>query len=217
MQTMSKKGDPSNKRAREDDIEVVVDDNTPPLTMPHIQERIRQLLARLPSKDETSALTISDLPAMENWCRTVRAILRNYNLTLNFVAVANYQWEPDRPGHTGQSLGALRNQISLSTAQTNIVSSHIGRVLTPTLDRQLMKKRIVPLENGEREEIYVYENVVNDPEMLQLNREQLCEEAMYKRQLVVSTMEQMCLCMDDYLKAEVGAIGVDGQRFSMAY
>jgi hypothetical protein len=214
---MSKKGDPSNKRAREDDIEVVVDENTPPLTMPHIQERIRQLLARLPSKDETSALTISDLPAMENWCRTVRAILRNYNLTLNFVAVANYQWEPDRPGHTGQSLGALRNQISLSTAQTNIVSSHIGRVLTPTLDRQLMKKRIVPLENGEREEIYVYENVVNDPEMLQLNREQLCEEAMYKRQLVVSTMEQMCLCMDDYLKAEVGAIGVDGQRFSMAY
>ena len=34
-----------------------------------------------------------------------------------------------RPGHTGQSLGALRNQISLSTAQTNIVNNHIGRVL----------------------------------------------------------------------------------------
>jgi hypothetical protein len=123
----------------------------------------------------------------------------------------------DRPGHTGQSLGALRNQISLSTAQANIVSSHIGKVLTPTLDRQLMKKRIVPLENGEREEVYVYENVVNDPEMLQLNREQLCEEAMYKRQLMVSTMEQMCLCMEDYQKAEAGAIGGDGQRFSMAY
>jgi hypothetical protein len=215
---MSKKGDPSSKRAREmDDIEVVVSDNNPPLTMPHIQERIRQLMARLPSKDETAALTLADLPAMENWCRVVRAILRNYNLTLNFVAIANYQWEPDRPGHTGQSLGALRNQISLSTAQTNIVSSHIGRVLTPTLDRQLMKKRIIPLENGEREEIYVYENVVNDPEMLQLNREQLCEEAMYKRQLMVSTMEQMCQCIDDYQKAEAGAVGVDGQRFSMAY
>ena len=215
---MSKKGDPSSKRAREtDDIEVVVDDDNPPLTMPHIQERIRQLMARLPSKDETSALTLADLPAMENWCRTVRSILRNYNLTLNFVAIANYQWEPDRPGHTGQSLGALRNQISLSTAQTNLMSSHIGRILTPTLDRQLMKKRIVSLENGEREEFYVYENVVNDPEMLQLNREQLCEEAMYKRQLMVSTMEQMCLCIDDYQKAEAGAVGVDGQRFSMAY
>ena len=223
MQTtmMSKKGDPSSKRARgTDDIEVVVvvDDDNPPLTMTHIQERIRQLMARLPSKDETSALTLSDLPAMDNWCRTVRAVLRNYNLTLNFVAIANYQWEPDRPGHTGQSLGALRNQISLSTAQTNLVSSHIGRVLTPTLDRQLTKKRIVPLgENGEREEVYEYENVVNDQEMLQLNREQLCEEAMYKRQLVVSTMEQMCRCIDDYRKAEAGAVGVDGQRFSMAY
>mmetsp|Transcript_22469 Transcript_22469/g.48693 ORF Transcript_22469/g.48693 Transcript_22469/m.48693 type:complete len:214 (+) Transcript_22469:88-729(+) len=213
---MSKKGD-SNKRPRRSDDGVLVDDSNPPLTMPHIQMRIRQILARLPSKDATAALTVDDLPAMETWCRTVRAILRNYNLSLNFVAIANYQWEPDRPGHTGQSLGALRNQISLSTAQTNIVSSHIGRVLTPTLDRQLMKKRTVQLENGEKEEIYVYENVVNDPELLQLNREQFCDEAIYKRQLLVSAMEQMCQCMDDYQKAEAGAAGGDGQRFSMAY
>lgn len=212
---MSKKGD-SNKRARGGDDDVV-DDANPPLTMPHIQSRIRQILARLPSKDETAALTVDDLPAMETWCRTVRSILRNYNLTLNFVAIVNYQWEPDRPGHTGQSLGALRNQISLSTAQSNIISSHIGRVLTPTLDRQLMKKRTVQLENGDKEEIYVYQNVVNDPEMLNLNREQFCDEAIYKRQLLVSTMEQMCQCMDDYQKAEAGAAGGDGQRFSMAY
>mmetsp|Transcript_22592 Transcript_22592/g.40424 ORF Transcript_22592/g.40424 Transcript_22592/m.40424 type:complete len:217 (+) Transcript_22592:101-751(+) len=216
---MSKKGD-TNKRTRaadDTDAEVVVDDSNPPLAMPQIQTRIKQLLARLPSKDVTAALTVDDIPAMEIWCRTIRGILRNYNLTLNFVAIANYQWEPDRPGHTGQSLGALRNQISLSTAQTNIVSNHIGRVLTPTLDRQLMKKRTVQLENGEKEEIYVYTNVVNDPEMLMLNREQLCSEAIYKRQLLVSTMEQMCLCMDDYQKAEAGAAGADGQRFSMAY
>lgn len=212
---MSKKGD-SNKRARGGDDDVV-DDANPPLTMPHIQSRIRQILARLPSKVETAALTVDDLPAMETWCRTVRSILRNYNLTLNFVAIVNYQWEPDRPGHTGQSLGALRNQISLSTAQSNIISSHIGRVLTPTLDRQLMKKRTVQLENGDKEEIYVYQNVVNDPEMLNLNREQFCDEAIYKRQLLVSTMEQMCQCMDDYQKAEAGAAGGDGQRFSMAY
>ena len=213
--------DDSKKRAREngssEDEVVLVDDNNPPLTMSHIQDRIRQLLDRLPSKDETAALTINDIPAMESWCRTVRAILRNYNLTLNFVAIANYQWEPDRPGHTGQSLAALRNQISLSTAQTNIVSSHISKVLTPALDRQLMKKRTIERENGEKEETYVYENVVNDPEMLQLNRDQLCDEALYKRQLVVSTMEQMCQCIDDYQKAEAGAAGGDGQRFSMAY
>lgn len=216
----SKNGEKSNnKRARGDDAdEVVVDDNNPPLTMPHIQVRIRQLLDRLPSKDETAALTVEDLPGLEGWCRTVREVLRGYNLTLNFVAIANYQWEPDRPGHTGQSLGALRNQISLSTAQTNIVSNHIGRVLTPTLDRQLMKKRTVQLENGDKEEVYVYKNVVNDPEMLELNRRQLCDEAVYKRQLIVSTMEQMCQCMDDYQKAEAGAAGADGGRgYSMAY
>ncbi len=212
--------DDSKKRSRENndsDEVVVVDDSNPPLTMSHIQERIRQLLARLPSKDETAALTVDDVSAMESWCRTVRTILRNYNLTLNFVAIANYQWEPDRPGHTGQSLAALRNQISLSTAQTNIVSTHISKVLTPTLDRQLMKKRTVELASGEKEESYVYENVVNDPEMLQLNRDQLCDEAIYKRQLMVSTMEQMCQCIDDYQKAEAGAAGGDGQRFSMAY
>jgi hypothetical protein len=217
----------SKKRARdnatgggssEEAAVVLVDDNNPPLTMSHIQERIRQLMARLPSKEETSALSIEDIPAMETWCRTVRAILRNYNLTLNFVAIANYQWEPDRPGHTGQSLAALRNQISLSTAQTNIVSSHISKILTPALDRQLMKKRTIERgETGEKEETYVYENVVNDPEMLQLNRDQLCDEALYKRQLMVSTMEQMCQCIDDYQKAEAGAAGGDGQRFSMAY
>ena len=125
--------------------------------------------------------------------------------------------DQDRPGHTGQSLGALRNQISLSTAQTNIVSSHIGRLLTPTLDRQLVKKRITELEDGRKEEEYEYQSVVNDPELLALNREQLCEEAIYKRQMVVCTMEQMCQCMDDYLKAEANSSGGDNERFSMAY
>ena len=80
-----------------------------------------------------------------------------------------------------------------------------------------MKKRTVTLESGEKEETYEYKNIVNDPEMLALNREQLCNEAIYKRQLVVSTMEQMIQCMDDYQKAEAGAAGGDGQRFSMAY
>lgn len=216
---MSNKGDSNkNKRAREEDApEVVADDASPPLTIPGIKHRIQEILARLPSKEATAALAADDVPALERWCRTVRQLLRHYNLTLNFVAIANYQWEPDRPGHTGQSLGALSKQISLSTAQTNIVSSHVNRVLTPTLERQLTKKRTVQLENGDKEEVYVYENLVNDPEMLQLNREQLCAEAVYKRQLLVSAMEQMCQCMDDYQKAEAGAAGGDGQRFSMAY
>lgn len=53
--------------------------------------------------------------------------------------------------------------------------------------------------------------------MLHLNREQLAEEAVYKRQLVVSTMNQMVQCMDDYQKAEAGAAGAENSRFSMAY
>jgi len=214
---MSKKGD-SNKRVREgDDDKVVIDDSNPPLTLPGIQIRIKQLLSRIPGKDETAALTCDDLPAMERWCKTLRAIIRNYNLTLNFVAISNYQWEPDRPGHTGQSLGALRNQITLSNAQTNIISSHVGKVLMPILDRELVKKRVVELENGRKEETYEYTKVVSEPEMLQLIREQLCEEAIYKRQLVISAMEQMCQCITDYEKAEAGAAGGDSQRFSMAY
>ena len=95
---MKKEGD-SNKRARGDDdgtTTVVVGPNDPPLTLPNIQIRIRQLLESIPSKNDTSTLSVDDLPALENWCRTVRGIVRNYNLTLNFVAIANYQWEPDR-------------------------------------------------------------------------------------------------------------------------
>ncbi|KAL7438690.1 hypothetical protein ACHAXM_006573 [Skeletonema potamos] len=216
---MAKDGSSNNKRAREvDDAEVVVvGDENPPSTLPEIQERIKQLIKRIPSKEETAALTIDDIPAMERWCKTVRKITRDYNLSLNFVAIANYQWEPDRPGHTGQSLGALRNQIQLSTAQTNIVSNHIARVLTPSLDTRLHKKTIVEKPNGDKEETYEYMAVINDPEMLQLNREQLCEEAIYKRQLVLSTMNQMVLCMDDYQKAEAGAAGAETSRFSMAY
>ncbi len=217
MTTMTKK---SERREREDDgidAPVVIDDNNPPLKLLHIQQRIRQLLARLPSKEDTASLTVTDIPALEEWCKKVHTILRNYNLVLNFVAIANYAWEPDRPGHTGQSLGALRGQIAMSTAQTAIVSGHIGRVLTPGLDRQISKKRIVEIKEGEREEIYVYEHIVADPEMLQLSRVQLCEEAICKRQLCVSSMEQMCLCIDDYQKAEAGAVGAPGERFSMAY
>ena len=199
---MAKDGTSSNnKRAREEDNAevVVVGDDHPPSTLPEIQERIRQLIARSPSKEETARLSVDNIPAMERWCKTVRKITRDYNLSLNFVAIANYQvnlikfalyywpwslwylppltwfhyiyylfiyisgnptgnsnflhpFDHDlfnvttnlislhylylyhRPGHTGQSLSALRNQIQLSTAQTNIVSNHIARVLTPSLD-----------------------------------------------------------------------------------
>jgi len=92
---MSERSDTSkNKRARGDDADdnTIVDDTNPPLTLPLIKARIKQLVARIPSKDETAALTVEDLPAMENWCRTVRKILRQYTLCLNFVPIANYQW-----------------------------------------------------------------------------------------------------------------------------
>ena len=74
-----------------------------------------------------------------------------------------------------------------------------------------MKKRTVQLKNDNKEDVYIYENVVNDPELLALNCEQFCEEAIYKRNLLVSTMEQIFQCMDDYLKAEAGAVGGGGQ------
>lgn len=85
------------KRKREDDAQdVVVDDSNPPLTIPQIKTRIKQLLDRIPSKEATASLTPDDLEALEGWCKTVRGVLRNYNLTLNFVAIANYQWEPGK-------------------------------------------------------------------------------------------------------------------------
>ncbi len=97
--TMTKGVSSKNKRAREEDnAEVVVGDENPPSTLPEIQERIKQLIARIPSKEETAQLSLDDIPAMERWCKTVRKITRDYNLSLNFVAIANYQWEPDRPG-----------------------------------------------------------------------------------------------------------------------
>jgi hypothetical protein len=110
------------------------------------------------------------------------------------------------------------------TARVNILQNDISRVLTPSLTRQLVKKRMVVHKNSSqsqneeeiREETYEYEQVVNDPEMLQLNREQMVDEAIYKRQLVVSVMEQMCQCIDDYGKAEAGAV-TDGRGYSMAY
>jgi hypothetical protein len=132
-----------------------------------------------------------------------------------------------------QSLAALNNQMQSGTARVNILQNDISRVLTPALSRQLIKKRLVvhkskpqdsnmadgteDVEEITKEEFYEYEQVVNDPEMLQLNREQMCDEAVYKRQLVVSVMEQMCQCIDDYMKAEAGAAGGDAQRYSMAY
>ena len=85
------------KRKREDEAQdVVVDDSNPPLTIPQIQTRIKQLLDRMPSKESTASLSPDNLEALEGWCKTVRSVLRNYNLTLNFVAIANYQWEPGK-------------------------------------------------------------------------------------------------------------------------
>eukprot|EP00804_Cyclotella_cryptica_P023172 CCRYP_000372-RA/>CCRYP_000372-RA protein AED:0.09 eAED:0.09 QI:0/0/0/1/0/0/2/419/211 len=210
----------SSKRTTEDDTPI--DDTNPPLTLPAIQTRIRQLLDRLPSKADTAALSPNNVESLERWCRQVRSTLRSYNLVLNFLSVATYH------------LAALNNQMQSGTARINILQNDISRVLTPALTRQLTKKRLVVhkskpspqdtttsadgnVEEIIKEEFYEYEQVVNDPEMLQLNREQMCDEAIYKRQLVVSVMEQMCQCIDDYMKAEAGAAGGDAQRYSMAY
>lgn len=111
------------------------------------------------------------------------------------------------------------------TARVNILSNDISRILTPSLTRQLVKKRIVTVKSKNedevdeetiREETYHYEQIINDSEMLQLSREQLVDEAVYKLQLVVRVMEQMCTCIDDYAKAEAGASS-DGRGYSMAY
>ena len=124
-----------------------------------------------------------------------------------------------------QSLTALNNQMQSGTARVNILSNDISRILTPSLTRQLVKKRIVTVKSKNeneveeetiREETYHYEQIINDSEMLQLSREQLVDEAVYKLQLVVRVMEQMCLCIDDYAKAEAGA-STDGRGYSMAY
>ena len=157
---------------------------------------------------------------------------------LTYVSYPSHHTTPLHLNSRNQSLAALKNQIQSSTARTNIVSNDISRILTPTLSRQLTKKRIIlstttttnnnnkpddsntmdESNNTEtKEEIYTYEQIVSDPEVLQLNREQLCAEAIYKRQLVVSTMEQMCTCLDDYGKAEIGASDHKGGFSSMAY
>jgi hypothetical protein len=90
----------ASKLAEEEEEEV--SDTCPPLTLSSVQSRIRQLLYRLPSKVETEALDATKVEELEAWCKKVRGILRQYNLVLNFLSVVTYQWEPDRPGHTGQ-------------------------------------------------------------------------------------------------------------------
>jgi hypothetical protein len=68
----------SERREREDDgidVPVVIDDNNPPLKLLHIQQRIRQLLASLPLKEDTASLTVTDIPAL---LHTIHGILILY-------------------------------------------------------------------------------------------------------------------------------------------
>lgn len=121
--TMSKGGS-SNKRSREnDDAEVAVGDDNPPSTLSEIQERIKQLIDRIPSKEETARLSVDDIPALERWCKTVRKITRDYNLSLNFVAIANYQWEPDRPGKLSHKTRGERRLLCALMSLTTIANS----------------------------------------------------------------------------------------------
>lgn len=126
----------SSKRTTED--HTPIDDAHPPLTLPAIQIRIRQLLDRLPSKADTAALSPNNVESLEIWCREVRSTLRSYNLVLNFLSVATYQWEPDRPGHTGQVRSCVLNFVSCLVRFPNfdvIIHTELGGAKQPNAIR----------------------------------------------------------------------------------
>lgn len=181
-----------------------VEGYTPPLTLPLIQERILNLMKNIPTRQATAQLSPTETKTLESWCKQVRTTIRQFNLVLNFIRPATYQWAPDRSGHTNQSLSTLNNEISLAgSTLSSIISSDINRVLTPTLDKQLKQAQKVEKDNV-KTETYTYVHVIDDVEMLQLHREQLCVEALDKRELLCVTMQKIHKCLSDFIKSDEG-------------
>lgn len=191
-------------------------DFVPPLSLPLIRARVDELHGLLPSVAATQALTMDDLTAMDEWCKTVRYIIRNFNLVLNFITGATYQWAPERTGNTNQNLAALREYKSDSTSKLDIVINHCNRILTPNIST-VLRKKVKTVDGTTETEIYHYEDVVDDQDLLTLNRQQLVEEGLEKRALVEITMANMSKCIKDFLKAEESSSGTGDYRSGMAY
>jgi len=183
------------------------------LTLPAIQDRIMELVDRVPSQQDTAALVPSNTETLEAWCRTVRKLIREFNLVLNFCHPATYQWAPDRSGHNEQNVGALRSEINYSSSAVDMLITSVNQVLTPSYDKLLEQSVKTTVENVKTVK-YTYVQVV-DEELHQLHKEQLCEEAMDKREFLVVVLERMHQAIQDYIKADNSSSNAD--RLTMAY
>ena len=188
-------------------------------TLPRIRSRIRELVEQIPSISATqSSLRMVDIPAMEEWCRKVRYIIRNYNLVLNFITSAVYVWAPSRTGHSNQNLTALKEFKNDSSAKLDIIINHCNRILTPNISTVLRKKiKTIDKDTGTETEVYHYDDVIDDEDLLKLNREHLVQEGLPKRDLLKVTMQGMVQCITDYLQAEQDSGSSSDYRSSMAY
>lgn len=184
-----------------------------PLTLPVVQDRILDLIDRVPSQNDTAALTPSNTETLETWCRTVRSLIREFSLVLNFCHPATYQWAPDRSGHNEQNLGALRSEINYSSSAVAVIITDINTFLAPSRDKQLDQCVKTTVENVKTVS-YTYIYVV-DEEMHQLNIGQLCEEAMDKREYLIFVLQRMHQAISDYIKADDSSTNVD--RLTMSY
>ncbi len=191
------------KAAESVDAPPAVDDNTPPSSLVDVQTRITQLMERIPTEASTVQLSTDKVDDLLVWCKTIRSLIRHYNLSLHFIRTSTYQWKPDRQGHTSQSLNALLDEISVSNNVTSMISSNVNNILTPSITRETKKIIKTKVDNVETEE-YVYENKIYDPDHLKLDMELLCDEAVYKRHLLILRMKLMHRCIGDYIKAEAG-------------
>jgi hypothetical protein len=197
--------------------ETNVDEYTPPLTLPLIRARIEELAARVPSQKMTASLAPDKVDNLEEWCRHVRYVIRNFNLVLCFVSIAatiGNEWPPNRTGNVDQNIAALSEIKSDSSDVLDVVITPVNRILSPTMQTRIKKKTKITSGNVETE-IYEYEDVVDDVEILELTRLQLCEEASDKRALLLMAMQNMAQCISDFIKADESS--THDHRSSMAY
>jgi hypothetical protein len=66
---------------------VIVNDSTPPVNIAGIKVRIEQLLARIPSVEDTLALDAANVEVLMQWCRKMELVLLDFTLLKDLVSM----------------------------------------------------------------------------------------------------------------------------------
>uniref|UniRef100_A0A7S2R2B4 Proteasome activator PA28 C-terminal domain-containing protein n=1 Tax=Eucampia antarctica TaxID=49252 RepID=A0A7S2R2B4_9STRA len=209
--SISNKNAKKKKVPKNDSLEL---NNYVALSLQEIRESIVDVAKRVPDVP-AKGIDPSNDDIVREWATELKTVLEEFNLLLMCVSPATYKWGSERSGAADQNLTMLSNE--LTSAQEQIASSVMPRltnVLSPMVELVVKQSKTTKQSDGTKIKVNTCSQQVADPAFIELCRTILCRNAKMLRQVVLSNLNKVSVCIEDYLKATKKDSNHDRSGFS---